>query len=1300
MEDNSPAQQHELARREYLKSLTVAGMLSAIGSETAQALSTTESPQFDTGHQQRLVTDETGDVIVTNEHTQPVGPGVELRSFDQLTASGWIRVDMLTIELGENGASAGLLSPGVSLAAPVSELAEKENAIAGTNGDFFDIGNTNAPSGVEVGDGEIHKSGRSTTIGTGTDGVARLMEITLDGSVLLPESEHTLDSLNESSLNSNELGLYTPVWGDASLGGVAGDSSTVREVRVVDGSVTSISTSVSEAPIPENGYTLIGREDGAEALSDLSEGDDVEVSYAASTDASSPPEFAIGGNTILVRDGSIRHEQDESADRHPRTAAGTSDGSTLYLLTVDGRQSFSRGVTYFELAALMKRQGATNAINLDGGGSSTLVARSMGTDELAVFNSPSDGSERVVPNGVGVFAPEGSNSLDGFHVSPRSDSAYAEQVFPGLHREFFAYGYDDSYAPVDTTGLSWQTVPGSIGRADGVSSDRDEVDSRGVFTAHQSGDGTVRARRGGTTGGYEITVLGELNRIECSESTVGLAGEESTATVELIGYDKEGYRAPIEPQDIELSYDESIVSIENGATEFVIAGESDSGSTLVEMQVGDLSTFLPVTVGLSVETVSDFENPNEWDVFTVPSIPASIDFVPGRTNRALELTYDFSTTDTTRAAYANPTPTIELPGEPQLIGLWINGDGNGAWLRGKIIDATDTASNVSFAHSVDWTGWRYVEATIPDGVEYPIRLDHVYPVETSSSAQYSGTLLFDTLSVSVAPSVERPDDERVRDSTVLVNEEFDESALRFAVMADTQFTAETPDSSIIQQARRTLQEIVDADPEFLIINGDFVDRGTVPDLELAQSILEDEIGDSLPYYYIPGNHELEGADSLSNFQDTFGDTRRTFDRDGTRFVLLNSASGSFRTSDFDQLLDLQQTIEEAKDDDTISGMVVVAHHPPDDPLPADNSQLGDRQEAALIKRWLREFEIESGKESAYIGAHASVAHATHLGGASYFVMPTSGKDPYGPPSNGGFTGWAMFGLNPSTSDPEWLQVAMRPHVNEIRFEAPSNVEVGNEVTVTATAVQPGKRQIPLGYPATVRWNASEGVFVGNETEVAEVREEGTHEVVYDYVNSSLTALAAGEFSITAEVNDVKNTFEFTVDSKIAYLEPETTEATVGERISFDVRDGTDDGTWIDSLEWAFGDSTTGTGWWNAHRYDTAGEYQVSLTATDNTGQETVHNLLIEVSELGSPLASIEPSMTDIQTDERVTFRVEDTTGNDRWIDSLEWAFGDGATDTGWWTEHRYEDTGRYTVVLNVTDNTGNTTADEVTIEVS
>jgi len=92
-----------------------------------------------------------------------------------------------------------------------------------------------------------------------------------------------------------------------------------------------------------------------------------------------------------------------SAMRHPRTAVGVADGGrTLVLVTIDGRQkSWSVGMTLPELAAVMRDQGCTDAINLDGGGSTAFLF--YDADGNLITNRPSEGKFRPVANHLGVI---------------------------------------------------------------------------------------------------------------------------------------------------------------------------------------------------------------------------------------------------------------------------------------------------------------------------------------------------------------------------------------------------------------------------------------------------------------------------------------------------------------------------------------------------------------------------------------------------------------------------------------------------------------------------------------------------------------------------------------------------------------------------------------------------------------------------------------------------------------------------------------------------------------------------------
>lgn len=127
---------------------------------------------------------------------------------------------------------------------------------------------------------------------------------------------------------------------------------------------------------------------------------------------------AISGNLIFVENGEIRDQLFTSSayhtDLHPRTAIGLDDQrETLFLFVVDGRQpNYSEGITMLELANIALEYGVDIALNLDGGGSTTLVMEGDAGEPI-ILNSPIDnripGRERAVANHLGIYAEPMTN---------------------------------------------------------------------------------------------------------------------------------------------------------------------------------------------------------------------------------------------------------------------------------------------------------------------------------------------------------------------------------------------------------------------------------------------------------------------------------------------------------------------------------------------------------------------------------------------------------------------------------------------------------------------------------------------------------------------------------------------------------------------------------------------------------------------------------------------------------------------------------------------------------------------------
>jgi hypothetical protein len=901
----------------------------------------------------------------------------------------------------------------------------------------------------------------------------------------------------------------------------------VAEAVVRDGKVVEVLDRPGTGAVPAGTTVLVGREAGAHVLAALRPGDAVKVEYRPRTDSGPVPRTAVGGRELLVVDGVAQnHDGAGNNTAAPRTAVGFSkDGRAMRIITVDGRQADSGGVTLTELGLMMKKAGAHNALNLDGGGSSTLVAREPGSDTLQVENSPSDGSEREVPNGLALTAPDGSGTLRGYWVetavpaslAPTADpvlGGHPERVFPGLTRRLTAAGYDETYGPA-AGAPHWRTSRPSVGR----------VDQDGVFRARRSGTTDVRAERAGAEGGIRLTVLDDLARIEPTTRRVSLSDPGRAGAFGVLGLDAQGNSAPIEPADVRLDYDRGLFDVrDDGRGSFTVTARTgDSTAGRITATAGGVSTTLAVSVGLAEQAVTGFDDAGSW-TFSQARASGSVAPTPdGHDGTGLNLTYDFTRSTATRAAYANPPQRIPVVGQPQSFTLWIKGDGNGAWPTLHLKDAAGSDQLLRGPY-ITWTGWQQVKFDVPQGAAMPLAVHRFYLAETAANRQYTGGIVIDGLDAQVPPAVDLPRVPPAVDPLIDPAAVTEGRDWRFAVMSDAQFVARAPDSPIVAQARRTLREIKAARPDFLVVNGDLVDEGSPADLAFARRVLDEELGDDLPWYYVPGNHEVMGG-RIDNFVAEFGPAQRTFDHRGTRFVTLDTSSLTLRGGGLAQIKELRAQLDAAAVDAGIGSVMVVEHVPPRDPTVQQASRLGDRKEAALIENWLAEFRRTTGKGAALIGSHVGVFHAAHVDGVPYLVNGNSGKAPAGPADEGGFTGWSLVGVDdvsraeqaaarraPWEARPDWLSVQTRTHVDGLGLEAPAALRPGESGDAKATVVQ-GTRRVPVAYPVSADWSGSPNVHIGPADGA-----RGRHVASFDPATGRLTALRPGEFTLAVTVN--------------------------------------------------------------------------------------------------------------------------------------------------------------------------------------
>jgi len=280
---------------------------------------------------------------------------------------------------------------------------------AGVNADFFSLA-TGAPVSAHVEEGRVVVGpGPRPVIAFDRDGTPTIGVLSATGVVVFGGRD-TLRVAGWNRPAPSGLALLDRAWG------VASDTGSARVEVTLAGPVpyrvVAVDTLPASSAIPPGGLVLVAGPDAPPriraALLQARAGDLAEVTMAL---ASSGTREVVGGWPVLVRDSAITSESDTAGAnfapvRHPRTAIGLRDsGRTLLLVVVDGRQApYSAGMTLRELAVLFRALGATEVLNLDGGGSSAMVTADPDSARtLRVRNRPSDAAgERTVGNALAI----------------------------------------------------------------------------------------------------------------------------------------------------------------------------------------------------------------------------------------------------------------------------------------------------------------------------------------------------------------------------------------------------------------------------------------------------------------------------------------------------------------------------------------------------------------------------------------------------------------------------------------------------------------------------------------------------------------------------------------------------------------------------------------------------------------------------------------------------------------------------------------------------------------------------------
>jgi hypothetical protein len=343
-----------------------------------------------------------------NRKTTDIGPGIKYTRIHQNQVPNVIHV----VECDRNNPKIEVFSAkagnNLRAVAPLSQLVNQESknsdVIAAINGDFFS--QEGIPSGAQAVRGAVVKDAPEAWLAlgvtdrrtffidrvhfTGILSASSFSHVIIDGFNRVRQTEEVIayNSFYGTHTNTNEYG--TEVILKVNFAGVyLGDTLTA--------SVLEMDSSKGDHDITDSTIVISAHGLKANYLKTLHAGQRVRVLFHADP-AHGRILSLIGGFPLLVKDGKNCVSTAEISEfynkKFSRTAVGTA-GPSLFLVCVDGSQpNYSVGMTLFELADFMTSLGCESALNLDGGGSTTMMIQNR------TVNRPSDGQERNISSAL------------------------------------------------------------------------------------------------------------------------------------------------------------------------------------------------------------------------------------------------------------------------------------------------------------------------------------------------------------------------------------------------------------------------------------------------------------------------------------------------------------------------------------------------------------------------------------------------------------------------------------------------------------------------------------------------------------------------------------------------------------------------------------------------------------------------------------------------------------------------------------------------------------------------------------
>ncbi|AWB46247.1 copper amine oxidase [Paenibacillus sp. CAA11] len=650
----------------------------------------------------------------------------------------------------------------------VEGMAKETGAVAGVNADFFNTSGQGVAMGASVASGILLTSPNQLkgmyAFYVTKDGKPAIDRFTFEGSVKAEDgSTFPLAGMNKEAYKTepdgtashyNAMYIYTSAW--ASTSRPKDGSTTPTEILVRNGVVEQISAkSAISGPVPEDGYILRAHGTAANyALTHLSVGQHVNADYQLRTVSGgklvdpASLQMMVGGHTLLVNDGKpssfTRSTSGISGGSAvARTAIGYSqDGRYAYLITAQDNSS-SSGMKLTELQNFMTSIGVWKGLDLDGGGSTTMVTRPLGETEADLTFTTSNGGtvQRQVVNGVGVYTTAPQGQVKGLTVNG------TDTLVMGQEAKYSLKGYDTYYNPIDTSTLqpTWKSSNGNV------------VWTGSAFKAVKPGTAQITAVSGQATATKKVTVLGadSISTLSLGAQT-GSLKQGSTVTITPSVKLKDGRTVNISASALKWEFIGIKGSVQNG----VLTVQSVNSGVKTGYAIARYDGFsAPIMFTAAGEqSWEDFENVNYGITFT-PSPAEVTGKVQLTTDNAahkkvLKIDYDLTAGTGNKYAYAqlNGTTGRSIPAGATAMSIDVKGDQSLNWARAEF-EVNGKTVYVDLARPINFSGWKTVDIDLSSyGITTGAKLKRLYIVnvdEGRDERSMTGSVAFDNIRFTV-----------------------------------------------------------------------------------------------------------------------------------------------------------------------------------------------------------------------------------------------------------------------------------------------------------------------------------------------------------------------------------------------------------------------------------------------------------------------------------------------------------------------------------------------------------------------